>query len=126
MTTTTIASVLTIACLACAAAYGAEQFGVPVYPGATLHKPSAEMFKQNSMEGGCYRTADAMAKVVAFYKKRPELKPIASVGAVAKFEMKGGADAGGVDVTIQSPWMDVAARQLVQQGSLVCIGKQAK
>ena len=125
MKTKTIAGVLTVVCLAGGAVYAAEQFGVPVYPGATQHKPSSDMLKQNSMEGGCYRTVDAMAMVVEFYKKRPELKPIASVGAVAKFELKGGADAGGVDVTVQSPWLEVTTGTLVK-GSLVCIGRQAK
>jgi hypothetical protein len=128
MKTKTVAAVMMVACLAFGTARAADQFGVPVYPGATPHKPSSARFKQSiekPLEGSCYRTTDGITKVVDFYKKRPELKPIAFGERGAKFELKGGSDAGGVDVLIQSPWLDVTTGKFTE-GSLVCIVRQGK
>jgi len=79
-----------------------EKFGVAVYPGAKLDAETTKVVVQMSTGGaGCYRTGDGIAKVVEFYKKQPGLEYMGGD--------KGGAmlKKGKVDVTIQSPWMDM-------------------
>jgi hypothetical protein len=79
-----------------------EKFGVAVYPGAKFDSETAKVVAQMSTGGaGCYRTRDSFAKVVEFYKKQQGLKYIGGDKESAMLKK------GKVDVTVQSPWMDM-------------------
>ena len=84
-----------------APALAADKFGVPVYDAA---KFDAEVSAQVTRMGGqaaCYRSADALAKVIEFYSKQPGISVIHTSGKGAMFKFK------GVTITLQSPWMDM-------------------
>lgn len=95
-----------MAALACLAVLGTanaeERMGVTVYPGAMHDAETSKVIKE--MAGGeaaCYTTADPVAKVAAFYRQLG-LKAIGDVSKEGAMFRK-----GAVDVTIQSPWMDM-------------------
>jgi len=87
---------------ALAVAASEEKFGVMVYPGAKLDAETTKVVVQMSTGGAaCYRTGDKLSKVVEFYKKQPGFKYIAGDKESAMLKK------GNVDVTVQSPWMDM-------------------
>lgn len=106
-----------------------DRFGIPVYPGAKTDgstawyaKKYAEGFDKRlknkaSLEVHCYRTGDDFEKVLAFYKKQPQLMLLTAAeqgprrsalfcGTGVKCASRG----NGQDVTIQSPWADDKAK----------------
>lgn len=103
-----------------AAAAAEAPFGVEVYPGARPAPEVAESLKAMNpqFEAKTYRTADAPAKVAAFYGKR--LK--AGQGNTDKSGM---FTAPGVMVTVQSPWLDMKTSK-AQNDTLITIAKQPK
>jgi hypothetical protein len=86
-----------------------EKFGVTVYPGAKYDAETSKAVKDMmQMDTACYRTGDPVAKVAAFYQKQG----LSSVGEVTKegaFFKK-----GKIDVTMQSPWMNMKTGALMQ------------
>jgi hypothetical protein len=92
-----------IALFAAAAVYGAEHFGVQVYPGARQDAGETAFLRKIGVEQGYfYRTGDKADKVVAFYLKQPGLMSIGHDANGGKF-MKQAGDRT-VYVTVESPW----------------------
>lgn len=81
-------------------AHAEERFGVPIYPRAKLDNQTTT-FMQTSlkMQGAAYRTDDALAKVVAFYRGQKGMLAIAVGEENATFKKH-----PGINLTIQSPW----------------------
>ena len=102
----------------CAAALGAEEkFGVKVYEGAKLDEALSKWVSESfSLEAFCYRTNDSLEKVVAFYKKEPDLKLMGESKESAMFKK------GDVDITIQNPWLDAKTGQMIKE-TLITIAK---
>jgi hypothetical protein len=103
----------------CAVALGAEEkFGVKVYEGAKLDEAISKWVSESfSLEAFCYRTNDSLEKVLAFYKKEPDLKLMGETKEGAMFKK------GDVDITIQNPWMDTKTGQMIKE-TLITIAKQ--
>ncbi len=103
-----------------------EKFGVKVYPGAE-YEASATKFVRGMATSGeacCYRTEDTALKVAEFYKKKPDLgliAPATEEGAFFNRRSQDNPDCGpDIDLTIQSPWMDMQTREM-NHDSLLCI-----
>jgi hypothetical protein len=97
---------------------GEEKLGVTVYPGATFDEATGKFLAESmNLEAYCYRTNDAVAKVVAFYKGQTGLKLIDANDQGGMFKK------GDVDVTIQNPWMDVKTGTM-SNDTLISIVKQ--
>lgn len=111
-----------LACLACLAAVGTasaeERMGVTIYPGARHDAETSKAVKEMTQgEAACFTTADPVAKVAAFYRQQG-LKPIGEATNEGAMFRK-----GAVDVTIQSPWMNMKTGTMMK-GTLVSIVKQ--
>lgn len=88
----------------------AEQFGVAVYPGAKEHPSTTQFLKEGlGVQGVAFRTGDSMAAVVEFYRAQDGIREIIAGDESAMFR-KGEE----VDVTVQSPWMDMHSGTLMQ------------
>jgi ABC-type glycerol-3-phosphate transport system substrate-binding protein len=110
--------VLAVAALA-AALVAEEKFGVKVYEGAKADKETtAAVSEAFSMEAFCYRTADGLEKVVAFYKKEPGLEFVGESKEGAMFRK------GNVDVTIQTPWMNMKTGQLMKDVLITIVRRE--
>ena len=81
-----------------------ERFGVAVYPGAKYDEATSKSLKESmQLTAACFRTNDSVDKVAAFYKKQKGLSLLGDAtkeGALFR-------SPSGVDVTIQSPWMNM-------------------
>lgn len=111
--------VLAVTALAAAVLVAEEKFGVKVYEGAKADKEtSAAVSEAFSMEAFCYRTADGLEKVVAFYKKEPGLEFMGESKEGAMFRK------GNVDVTIQTPWMDMKTGQLMKDTLITIVRRE--
>ncbi len=81
---------------------GEEKHGLPVYPGARLDQATTDAVREGmKLDATCYRTADSVAQVTAFYKKQAGIT-LVHEGAEGSLLRK-----GTVDVTAQRPWMDM-------------------
>ncbi len=81
---------------------GPDNFGIPVYPGATYDETTSKAVKQMmNSEAACYRTNDGVQKVAAFYKRQEGLKSFVADEKNAMFKK------GKIDITVQTPWMDM-------------------
>lgn len=100
-------------------ALAGEQFGVTVYPNAQA-EPGATKFLQEELgvNGVAFRTSDSVTDVVIFYQAREGMREVFASQDSAMF--KKGDD---VDVTIQSPWMDMQTGT-VMQDCLISIVKR--
>jgi len=112
------AGLLLAAALLCASHANAEQVkGVEVYPGAKADASVGQTLEKKMGIKGVqtFRTADPVKKVAEYYRKQG-LK-----------EMPGTDDKGGmftkgnVNVTIQSPWLEMESGKLMND-TLVSIG----
>ena len=94
-----------------------ERLGVTIYPGAKYDADTSKAVKDMlKTEAACFTTADSIAKVAAFYQQQG-LKAVGDVlkeGALFK--------KGDVDVTIQSPWMNMKTGTMMKD-TLVSIVK---
>lgn len=98
-----------------------DKFGVKVYPGAKFDQATSKALKeQMGFNGFCYRTSDSVQKVADFYKK----EGLTLMGSVTK-EAAMYQTKTGVDVTIQSPWMDMASGKMMKD-TLISIVKQGQ
>jgi hypothetical protein len=93
-----------------------EKFGVSIYPEAKYDSAVTEFLKQISPESAAYRTGDKVEKVIAFYKKQPGLNFIGGDQEGGMFRK------GKVDVTVQSPWMDMKTGKM-EKDTLISIVK---
>jgi hypothetical protein len=94
---------LAVVCIVGAGLAGTQDaFGVKVYTGAKPDEGSTQFLKDSmNLDALCYRTADSVAKVVEFYKSQPGLTLVGETSEGGMFK------AGDIDITIQSPWMDM-------------------
>ena len=104
------------------AAGAEERYGVAVYPGAKYDDASSKFLKESmNMDAACYRTGDGVDKVVAFYKKQ---KGLSLFGDATKegalFQSK-----NNIDVTIQSPWMDMKTGTMMKDTLVSIVNKGA-
>lgn len=98
-------------------ARGEEKHGVAVYPGAKLDAAATDVVRQMTKnDAGCYRTADPVAKVTAFYRKQPGVS-VTHEDAETSLSKK-----GAVDITVQRPWMDLKTGTM-NQDTLISIVK---
>jgi hypothetical protein len=111
---------LTLALLLSTAFAAEAPFGVDVYPGARPAPEVAESLKamNSQVEAKTYRTADAPAKVAAFYGQRLKAGP-------GNTDKSGMFMAPGAMVTVQNPWLDMKTSK-VQNDTLITIMKQPK
>jgi hypothetical protein len=95
-----------------------ENFDVMVYEGAT-YDDSTSKYVSKSMHftAVCYRTNDSVVKVVAFFMKQHGLKLVAGRAEGAMFQK------GNVDITIQSPWMEMKSGKMMKD-TLISIVKR--
>ncbi|WP_031387694.1 hypothetical protein [Desulfonatronum thiodismutans] len=101
--------ILAVACMPCFA-LAAEQFGVDVYPGAKEHPGATQFLKEGlGVQGTAFHTSDSVAAVVEFYRAQNGLREVIVSDESAMFR-KGDE----VDVTVQSPWMDMQSGALMQ------------
>lgn len=99
------AAVAVFVLLFISSAFGEEQLGVAVFPGAKYDQARTKMLRKSlSAKGAAYRTSAPVAEVAAFYKKHGLLflKIGSSSKEIARFK-KVETD---VDVVVQSPWRD--------------------
>ena len=111
-----------IAALAILATVGSaiaeERLGVTVYPGAKYDAGTSNAVKEMMQgEAACFSTADSVAKVAAFYRKQG-LEPVGDATQEGAMFRK-----GPVDVTIQSPWMNMKSGAMMKD-TLVSIVRQ--
>jgi hypothetical protein len=78
-----------------------DKFGVKVYEGAKFDADTTIFVQQIGGQAACYRSADSLAKVVAFYSKLPGVAVIHVGDKGAMFKLS------GVSITLQSPWMNM-------------------
>ncbi|SMP59386.1 hypothetical protein SAMN06295888_10998 [Desulfonatronum zhilinae] len=101
--------ILAVAFMPCIAS-AAEQFGVAVYPGAKEHPGTTKFLnEQLGMQGMAFHTGDSVAAVVEFYRAQEGIREVIVSEESAMFR-KGDE----VDVTVQSPWMDMQSGKLMQ------------
>ena len=83
-----------------------EKFGVKVYDGAKYDADTSQFLAtQLKVDGACYRTDATVAQVNEFYKKQPGVKEIDTHATGGMFKK------GGVNITVQSPWMSMKTGQ---------------
>lgn len=88
----------------------AEQFGVAVYPGAKEHPGTTQFLNEKlGMQGVAFHASDSVAAVVEFYRAQDGVREVIVSEESAMF--KKGDD---VDITVQSPWMDMQTSTLMQ------------
>ena len=126
-----VAGILVLASAIAAAAglaWSAEQFGVPVYPGAgsdAATESYCTSFNQESVQQArgkqesqaqCFRTSDSFRQVVSFYQHERTVMPLGQpidkgLQKSALFCLQGMRSASlgnGVDVMVSTPWSDGA------------------
>ncbi len=101
--------ILAVAFVPCIAP-AAEQFGVAVYPGAKEHPGTTKFLNEElGMQGMAFHTGDSVAAVVEFYRAQDGIREVIVSEESAMFRK-----ADEVDVTVQSPWMDMQSGKLMQ------------
>lgn len=83
------------------AASAEDKFGVKVYDGAKYDADTTAFVAQMGGQAACYRSADGLAKLVAFYSKLPGVTIVHTGDKGAMFKLN------GVTITLQSPWMNM-------------------
>lgn len=86
-----------------------EKYGITVYPGAKHDSGASEFLKQMSFQSASYRTGDSVDKVIDFYKKQAGFKLVGDSTKEGALFRK-----GKMDVTIQSPWMDIITGKMMK------------
>jgi hypothetical protein len=95
-----------------------EKYGVAVYPGAKADAATSKALKDSmNIVGACYRTTDPLAKVAEFYKKQG-LTVFGEVTKEAAMFKK-----GQVNVTLQSPWMDMKTGAMMKDTLITIVEK---
>ena len=78
-----------------------DKGGVKVYDGAKYDADTSAFVAQMGGQAACYRSADSLAKLVAFYSKLPGVTVIHTGAKGAMFKLN------GVNITLQSPWLNM-------------------
>jgi hypothetical protein len=85
-----------------ALAQAEDKFGVKVYDGAKYDADSTAIMAQIYVHGAaCYRSSDALQKVIDFYSKLPGVTVVHTSDKWATFKLN------GVTITLQNPWLDM-------------------
>jgi len=94
-----------------------EKYGVKVYDGAKYDADTTQFLAtQMKVDGACYRTDATPAQVDDFYKKQPGTTEVHA-------DAKGGMyKKGNVNITVQSPWMNMKTGQRMKD-TLISIVK---
>ena len=83
-----------------------EKHGVQVYPGAKYDADTTQAINSAmKIDGACYRTAATVAQVNEFYKKQPDTTEVHTSAKGGMFKK------GSVNITVQSPWMNMKTGQ---------------
>jgi hypothetical protein len=93
-----------------------DKFGVKVYDGARYDAETTAIVSQMGGQAACYRSADGLSKVLAFYTKLPGSSLIHTGAKGAYFKVN------GVNVTVQSPWLNMKTGAL-NKDTLISIVK---
>jgi uridine phosphorylase len=86
---------------------GAEdKYGVKVYDGAKFDAETTQALNTAmKVDGACYRTGATVAQVNEFYKKQPDTTEVHTSAKGGMFKK------GTVNITVQSPWMNMKTGQ---------------
>lgn len=111
---------------------------VPIYPGAALDATATKFVKESmKLDGKAYRTADSLKKVVEFYRKQPGIRPIGAATPEAagfgldcqdstnEFLKSMGLATCKIEVSIQSPYMDMSTGALKKDTLISIVNKAA-
>ena len=83
-----------------------EKYGVQVYPGAKYDAETTQAINSAmKIDGACYRTDATPAPVNEFYKKQLDTTEVHTSAKGGMFKK------GNVNITIQSPWMNMKTGQ---------------
>jgi len=78
-----------------------DRFGVKVYEGAKYDADTSALVAKMGGEAACYRSADNLQKVIAFYSALPGVSVVHTGDKGAMFKLN------GASITLQSPWLDM-------------------
>ena len=94
-------------CIAGLTVAGAEEkHGVQVYPGAKYDAETTQAVNSAmKLDGACYRTDATVAQVNEFYKKQTGTAEVHTSAKGGLFKK------GNVNITVQSPWMNMKTGQ---------------
>ncbi len=95
-----------------------ENFGVKIYPGAVLDSKTAKAFSSSSSQIVFYTTNDDVAKVFAFYKKQPGLKPLGEITKDSSGKSGAAFTGDNIMITIERPHMDMTTATLDKKKGL--------
>lgn len=85
---------------------GEQKYGVAVYDGAKYDDETSQfLITQMKVDAACYRTAATPAQVNEFYKKQPGIAEVQTNNTGGMFKK------GTVNITVQSPWMNMKTGQ---------------
>src|ERR1039458_6469302 len=94
-----------------------EKFGAKVYDGAKYDAETTQAINSAmKIDGDCYRTDATVAQVNEFYKKQPDTTEVHTSAKGGLFKK------GVVNITVQSPWMNMKTGQHMTD-TLISIGK---
>jgi len=95
-----------------------EKYGIKMYDGAKYDAAVSKSVSESmSINIACYRTNDPVVKVIEFFKKQAGLEYVGGDKENALFKK------GSIDVTIQTPWMDLKSGKMMKD-TLISIVKQ--
>lgn len=98
--------VLVVLAAGLAVAGGEQKYGVAVYDGAKYDADTSQfLITQMKVEAACYRTSATPAQVNEFYKKQPGITEVQTNATGGMFKK------GNVNITVQSPWMNMRSGQ---------------
>jgi len=98
--------VLTILVVGFVTAGAEEKYAVKVYDGAKYDADTSQFLaSQMKVDGACYRTDATVAQVNEFYKEQPGTTEVHTSAKGGMFKK------GGVNITVQSPWMNMKTGQ---------------
>jgi maltose-binding protein MalE len=94
-----------------------EKYGVQVYDGAKYDADTSQfLLTQMKVDGACYRTSATPAQVNGFYKKQPGTTEVHTDATGGMFKK------GNVNITVQTPWMNMKTGQQMKD-TLISIVK---
>jgi len=96
-----------------------EKFGIVVYPDAKYDSGISEFLKQISPKSAAYRTSDSVGKVVDFYKKQVGYTLVGDPTKEGAMFRR-----GNVDITIQSPYMDMRTGNMMKDTLISIVAQQ--
>ena len=113
-------AVLLMASIALSVPAGAEErFGAAVYPGAKYDEATSKYMSESmQLTIACFRTADSLSKVAAFYRKQDGFSIRGDVMKENAFFQSENAD-----VRLQNPWLNVLSGRMMND-TLISIVKK--